>query len=192
MGSILQLIENCIFYIYGKTRDCATHDLPYYCKSTCCSLTNDINVSKTLIKSRLFSCRMMSESLATVKERQARTAPQCAQVRALCQSSLDPAAHLTVAGAMQQWKPDCWNTSAGCAVTWREAFLLCVGRAYLQSDCWWPAQPKFLSGIGTVTQVDETWVNIFCGSATLPLKIEAAPVFKTHGNEEHFVNTKAI
>lgn len=66
-GPVLQLIENCIFYSYGKARDCATHNLPYHYKSTCCSLTNGLNVSMSLIKSRLISGRVMSVSLAAVK-----------------------------------------------------------------------------------------------------------------------------
>lgn len=64
---VLQLIENCIFYIYGRTRDFATHNLPYYYRSTCCSLINGLNISMNLIKSRLLSGRMMSTSLAAVK-----------------------------------------------------------------------------------------------------------------------------
>lgn len=51
---------------------------------------------------------------------------------------------------------------------------------------------SFLSGIRIVTRVNETWVDIFRGSATLPLKIEAGPVFKTHENEEHLVKSKAF
>lgn len=43
-----------------------------------------------------------------------------------------------------------------------------------------------------ITLIDKTWVNIFYGSVTMPLKLEAEPVFKTHIRGHHFVESKAV
>lgn len=126
-GPVLQLIENCIFYIYGKMRDCATHDLPYHHKSTCCSLTNGINVGVNLIKSRLISCRMVSISLAKVKGEPGITT--CSVHRSGCCVSLALIALPTClwAGATQQQGHDSWNKTPGYSATCREGFSALCG-----------------------------------------------------------------
>jgi len=43
-----------------------------------------------------------------------------------------------------------------------------------------------------VTQINKTWVNIFYRPVTMPLKIEAGPVLRTHEHGEHLVESKAV